>query len=94
MAAYSLEINQSLLMSNEYRKRCRFRSQVDVGQQQRSFNAPSTSRDLGHGVAAAGIYVSNGEGCDELYCPVTHSVVFFISLGSTSSPSVQIFRTC
>ena len=90
VAAYSLEINQSLLMSNSYRERRGFRAQMDVGQQQRGFYAPSTGRDLGHGVVIAGIFVSHGE----LYCLLTHSIVFFNSLGSTLFPSARIFRTC
>jgi hypothetical protein len=47
--------------SNTHRKRRGFRAQVDVGQQQRSFYAPSACRDLGHGVVAAGISAPQDE---------------------------------
>ena len=67
---------------------------MDVGQQQRSFYAPSTGRDLGHGVVTAGMFVPHGEGRDELYCLLTHSIAFLNSLGSTLFPSARILRTC
>jgi hypothetical protein len=67
---------------------------MDVGQQQRSFNAPSACRDVGNGVIAAGICVPRDEAHRRsipvpLICPLS----FFImtAMGAFYSRPPRLF---